>query len=276
VPQGAAPGDNPVSFTATSTNDPNVYDTVSTTVTVNLVAQIALDPDRQGTVTSPGTIQYTHTLKNLSNTDATCNVSGNGGSYGWTYQYSTDGTNWGSNLSNVPVARNGGTQTIYVRVIVPAGEPIGRVDVNTVTATCQVGTATASDTATETTTVVGGELRLEKQVDKATTYPGEVLTYTVVATNIGTGDLKKVIITDPLPTYTDFVSVSATAQGFPAAATVLYSVDGTTWSTTAPTSLPAGGAIYVAVDTNGDGTITDADIMPPAASITITFKVKVQ
>lgn len=227
-------------------------------------------------MTSPGTIQYTHTITNHSNAPASCDISGNGGAYGWTYQYSTDGTTWYGALGNVYVAPNGGTATIYVRVTVPAGQPIGRVDVNTVTATCQVGSTTATDTATETTTIVGGELRLEKQVDKATAYPGETLTYTVIATNIGTGNLTQVIVTDPLPAYTNFVSVSATISGFPTGAQVLYSTNGTTWSTTAPTSLPAGGSIYVAVDTNSDNTITSADIMPPGASITITFRVQVQ
>jgi len=105
---------------------------------VNLVAQVTLDPDRSGTVTSPGTIQYTHTLTNNSNTPLYCYVVGNGGSYGWTYQYSTDGTNWYSALGNLFVDANGGTQTIYVRVLVPAGEPIGRTDVNTVQARCFV------------------------------------------------------------------------------------------------------------------------------------------
>ncbi|WP_038056889.1 NEW3 domain-containing protein [Thermus amyloliquefaciens] len=276
VPQGAAPGTQNVSFTATSTSDPNISDTVSSTVTVNLVAQVALDPDRQGTVTSPGTLVYTHTLINNSNAPATCTISGSGGAYGWVYQYSTDGANWSSSLNNVNVGPNGGTATIYVRVQVPAGEPIGRVDVNTVSASCAVGAGSASDSATETTTVVGGELRLEKTVDKATAYPGETLTYTITATNIGTGDLKKVIVTDPLPAYTDFVSASATISGFPAGAKVLYSTDGTTWSPTPPTSLPAGGSLYVAVDTNGDNTITDADVMPPAASIVITFQVQVR
>ncbi|MFN3368128.1 MAG: NEW3 domain-containing protein, partial [Thermus sp.] len=142
VPQGATPGDNPVTFTATSTTAPGVYDQVTSTVSVNLVAQVTLEPDRQGTVTSPGTIQYTHTLLNNSNAPAYCDISGTGGAYGWTYQYSTDGTNWYSALGDVYVAPNGGTTTIYVRVIVPAGEPIGRVDVNTVTANCDVTTGT--------------------------------------------------------------------------------------------------------------------------------------
>lgn len=282
VPAGTAPGANPVSFTATSTTVGTVSDTISTTVDVNLLAQVRLDPDRSGTVTSPGTITYTHTLLNNSNAAAYCDISGDGGSHGWTYQYSTDGMSWYGALADVYAAPNGGTQTIYVRVLVPAGEPVGRVDVNTVTARCDVTTGSpdntyeATDTATETTTIVGGELRLQKSVDKATAYPGDTLTYTIVAENIGTGDLKKVIVADPVPSYTTFVSVSATATGFSGTYTVLYSTDGTTWSTTAPTSVPTGGTVYVGVDTNGDNAITDADLMPPAARITITLQVQVQ
>jgi uncharacterized repeat protein (TIGR01451 family) len=265
-----------VSFTATSTTVPTVTDTITTTVTVNTIAQVTLDPDRSGTVTSPGTIQYTHTLTNNSNTSATCTISGNGGSYGWTYQYSLDGSTWSASLSGVPVGANGGSQTIYVRVLVPAGEPIGRTDVNTVTANCTVGAFTATATATETTTVVGGELRLQKSVDKANASPGETLTYTIVAENIGTGNLTNVKISDPIPAYTTFVSVSATATGFSGSYTVLYSTNGTTWSTTPPASVPTGGTVYVGVDTDGDGNITNADTMPPGAKITITLEVQVQ
>lgn len=282
VPAGAAPGANSVSFTAKSTTLANVADTVTSQVNVNLVAQVTLDPDRSGTVTSPGTIVYTHTLLNNSNARAYCDVSGSGGAYGWTYQYSTDGTNWSPNLQDVQVAPNGGTATLYVRVIVPAGEPVGRVDTNTVTARCDVTTGQpdntyeATDAATETTTIVGGELRLTKQVDKTSAKPGENLTYTIVAENIGTGNLTKVIVSDPIPAYTTFVSVSAQITGFAQGAQVLYSTDGTTWSATPPTSVPTGGAVYVGVDTNGDNAITNADVMPPAAKITITLMVTVQ
>lgn len=175
-----------------------------------------------------------------------------------------------------------------MRVLTPAGQPIGRTDVNTLTATCTVGSATASDSVTETTTVVGGDLRLTKtgvsyvgtsstvrDANAATALPGDVIEYTVVASNIGTGNLSQVVVTDPLPSYTSFVSVSATISGF-SGGTVLYSTNGTTWSTTAPTSLSAGSSIYVAVDTNGDSTISSADLMPPSATITIIFRVQVQ
>jgi uncharacterized repeat protein (TIGR01451 family) len=294
----AAPVSVGFNFAAQSTASASEgLDWVYAQIDVNLVAQVTLDPDRSGTVTSPGTIQYTHTLTNNSNTPLYCYVGGNGGSYGWTYQYSTDGTSWFGALGNVFVGANGGTQTIYVRVLVPAGEPIGRTDVNTVQARCFVTypadpLATppdAQDTATETTTIVGGELRVTKSAKTyvgtsttvrdaagATAFPGDVIEYTIEAENIGTGNLTNVKISDPIPAYTTFVSVSATATGFGGSYTVLYSTDGTTWSATPPASVPTGGVVYVGVDTNGDGNITDDDIMPPAAKITIILKVQVQ
>ncbi len=294
VPAGAAPvdatpvtGDN-VQFTVTSTTLGSVSDTIRGAVDVNLVAQISLEPPRTGTITTPGTLTYTHTLVNNSNQGGVCSVAGDGGSFGWTYQYSLDGSTWSASLSGVSVAANGGSQTLYVRVLTPAGQPIGRTDVNTLTATCTVGSATASDSVTETTTVVGGDLRLTKtgvsyvgtsstvrDANAATALPGDAIEYTVVASNIGTGNLSQVVITDPLPSYTSFVSVSATISGF-SGGTVLYSTNGTTWSATAPTSLSAGSSIYVAVDTNGDSTISSADLMPPSATITIVFRVQVQ
>jgi uncharacterized repeat protein (TIGR01451 family) len=288
----AAPVSVGFNFAAQSTASASEgLDWVYAQIDVNLVAQITLDPDRSSTVTSPGTIQYTHTLTNNSNTSATCTITASGGSYGWTYQYSENGSTWITSPSplSVPPLASGDSQTIYVRVLVPAGEPIGRTDVNTVTATCAVGSATATDTATETTTVVGGELRVTKSAvsyvgntstvrdaNGANAFPGDVIEYTIVAENIGTGNLTNVRISDPIPAYTTFVSVSASATGFPTGSRILYSTDGTTWSATAPTSVPTGGVVYVAVDTNGDGTITDADTMPPGARITITLRVQVQ
>lgn len=266
-------------------------DEAYTYIDVNLVAQIQLEPHRSGTVTSPGTIQYTHTLTNLSNADASnCSVTGTGGSHGFTYQYSLDGSTWSSSLSGISLP-SGSSQTVYVRVNVPAGVAVGTSDTNTLTASCDVGSTptTVSDSATETTTIVGGELQLQKSAvtyvgstttvrspDGSQAYPGDEIEYTITASNIGTGDLQAVKVSDPLPGYTDFVSVSASASGFSGTVTVLYSTDGSTWSSTAPTSLSPGSSIYVGVDTNGDGTIDNNDTMPSGATLTVTFRVQVQ
>jgi len=174
-----------------------------------------------------------------------------------------------------------------VRVIVPAGEPINRSEAANLTATATYASGAPTASVTDTTTIVGGDLRLSKSavsyVGSTTTvrsnngaqaFPGDQIVYTVVAENIGTANLTKVVLTDPVPAYTTFVSVSA-ATTIPGG-TVLYSTDGTTWSPTAPTSLPAGGSIYVGVDTNSDTNITAADTMPPASKITLTLRVQVQ
>ena len=270
VPDGQAPGSENVTITATSNANTSVSDNITTTINVNSVVSLDFTPDRNGTVTSPGTIVYTHTLTNNGNTSATVSFSVTGSTHStWTYQISTDGGNSWSSSPSLSLGA-GDSQVIKVRVIVPDGEPIGAVDTVTVTATA--GSVDAS--VTDTTTVVGGDLRLEKQVDRTAAEPGQDLTYTITATNIGTADLKQVIISDPLPSYTSFVSVSASTT-IPGG-TVLYSTDGVNWSSSAPTSLNAGDAIYVGVDTDGDNDISDTDLMPPGKSITITFVVRVQ
>ncbi len=268
----AGTSDDNVSITATSEADSTKTDTITTDVEVNTVYALDFTPDRSGTVTSPGTIEYTHTVTNNGNTSVDVSFSISGSTHDtWTYQISTDGGATWTDVDSGSVSglAAGASQEITIRVSVPDGEAIGAVDVVTITATA----GTASPSVTDTTTVVGGDLRLEKNVDVTEAKPGDTITYTVTASNIGTADLTKVIVTDPLPSYTTFVSVSASADF---SGTVMYSTDGSSWSTTAPTSLSAGQSIYVAVDTSGDGNITDADIMPPGATITITFKVQVQ
>ncbi|RIH82470.1 DUF11 domain-containing protein [Calidithermus roseus] len=290
VPAGAAPGSNPVSITATSTTVASVQDSISTTITVNEVRALLFDPDRAGTVTTPGTIVYTHNLVNNGNASASVSIPAFTSAYGWTYQFSTDGgATWSSSVAGLSVPAGGTPVVVQVRVIVPAGEPVGRSEAATLSATATYPSGnTASDTATDTTTVVSGELRLQKSgvsyvgnaettvrsATAATAYPGDRIVYTINAKNIGTANLSYVRVSDPLPAYTNFVSVSASVSGV--SGSVLYSTDGSTWSATAPSSLSAGGVIYVGVDTNGDSTITAADILPPSAEIVITLKVVVQ
>ncbi len=274
VPAGTVPGANGLSFTAVSDTLTTVTDSVSTTVTVNEVSSILFNPDRSGTVASPGAIDYSHTLVNSGSATATVSIPAFASAQGWTYQYSTDGgATFGSSISGLSIPALGSVSVI-VRVIVPSGEADGGSEAATITATASYpGGGAAFDSVVDTTTVEIGELRLTKSVDNAAAVPGDTLTYTVQAQNIGTGQLSEIKLSDPLPAFTDFVSVSAVTS---MTGTVLYSTDGLTWSASAPTSLPSGGVIYVGVSTNGDTDITSADLMPPAATITVTFVVEVQ
>jgi len=286
------PGDDNVVITATSNADPAISDTITTDVAVNPVADLRFTPDRNGTVTSPGTIVYTHTVSNLGNEAASVTFAESGSTHpGWAYQISTDGgATWTDVASAAPINLTpGSSQQVQVRVIVPDGEPIGAIDTNQITANANYPTATDdSASVTDTTTVVGGDLRIEKRgetcadaacatvtsADASQAKPGEYIRYTVTASNIGTADLKKVIVSDPLPGYTDFVSVSASTSV--AGAQPLFSTDGTNWSTTPPATLATGQAVFVGLDSNGDGAIDENDLLAPGESLTLVFTVQVQ
>ena len=301
VPEGQAPinldghpgsADDNIKITATSNADPNKKDTISTDLEVNPVAELAFTPDRSGTVTSPGTIVYTHTLKNEGNEPANVTFEVTGTTHPtWTYQISTDGgTTWKSpDDASITGLAAGASQEVQVRVIVPDGEPIGAVDQVQVVAEGTFNSGgTASASVTDTTTVVGGELRLEKSArtcedaacntvldsSGAEAKPSDYIEYKIVATNIGTADLEQVIVSDPLPSYTEFVRVSATTT-IPSGQ-VVYSTDGSSWQSTAPSTLATGQSIFVAVDTTNDGNITRDDHMPPGTKIEITFVVRVK
>jgi uncharacterized repeat protein (TIGR01451 family) len=70
---------------------------------------------------------------------------------------------------------------------------------------------TADNTSTSDLTVsesIGADIRLTKSADPATAAPGSTITYTVTATNIGSEIAGNVVITDPIPAQTTFVSVA--------------------------------------------------------------------
>jgi len=279
IPEDQPPGTLNTTITAKSSADPDVEDTMKAPIEVQVKEDVVFSPDRSGTVTSPGTIVYDHTLQNNSNVQAFCDIVPGTSQYGWTYQVSTDGNNWSDRLDDVSLAP-GESTPVYVRVLVPDGEPINRTEAMEIKALCDVDGDGQADndyevtkSVTDTTTVVGGELRLQKEVDKTEAKPGDVLTYTIVATNIGTDDLSKVVIVDPLPAHTEFVSLSATTTVD--GAQILYSKDGQNWQTD-PVAPETGESIYVGLDSNKDGKITEDDKLPPSESITIVFKVKVQ
>ena len=286
VPAGAAPASYAVTTTATSQNDPNISDSITDTVTVGLAQDFTFVADQSAATSATVPVVYTHTITNNSNDAASVDVSFSGGTTGWTYAYSLDGTA-GSYSAALPtgllVAANGGTQQLYVRVTPDTGAAQGDVDTFTLTATPTYGSGPGTAASVTDTTIIDqqyfGQLELVKTVsvnsgvatDAPTqAEPGDTLTYTVTATNTGSGELGNVKVTDPLPANTTFVSVSASAGGDLAGQTVLYSTDGTTWSQTPPTpgTFPANGSIYVGVSTNGDNTISAADSFPGSGAAT--------
>lgn len=65
------------------------------------------------------------------------------------------------------------------------------------------------------TQLVAPELSVIKSADRAAADLGETITYSVTVTNTGNVDAEDVVLTDPVPNGTNFVSGSVTVDGFP-------------------------------------------------------------
>ncbi|MFQ6059402.1 MAG: S8 family serine peptidase, partial [Anaerolineae bacterium] len=114
---------------------------------------------------------------------------------------------------------------------------------------------------------------LNKEVDKETALSGEVLTYTLTLTNIGSVDLPGVSLTDPIPEHTSYMSDSVTGG-----ATYDPVLDRIQWSGTLPAlsqmtftfqaridSPLAGGTVI-----SNTATFDDGQGHTPQASVTTT------
>ena len=137
------------------------------------------------------------------------------------------------------------TANIIARVEVPPSANPGDTATVSLTATSQYDN-TVSDTDSSNITLVNDALiNASKSADKHNAQPGDTITFTIRIQNVGTREAKSktytidgnpkdgILIKDAIPTGTTFVNGSATGQ--PSSGTVVYSTDGTTWSTTPTT-----------------------------------------
>lgn len=116
----------------------------------------------------------------------------------------------------------GETATFTIVVNVSSNVASGAILTNTATASsATVDNNPANDTATATTTVQRqADLMVTKTTTAQTAIPGGNLTYTITVKNNGPSDSANVVVTDPVPLNTTFVSAAVTS--------------GTGWTITAP------------------------------------------
>ena len=228
VPAGTVPGVNNTTFRATSTNNPATFDEIVNTVTVLQAASVDIAPIRTGTGSAGGTVRYQHTVTNTGNVGDTF-ILGAVSSNGWSYAY--------FDLANNPIAAvtlaAGASQDIVVQISIPGGVPLGTVETGTVSVT---GSGTgATDSITDVTTIVAGNLVLAKSVNPVgAQLPGTELTYRTDYSNVGTADLTAIVVYDEIPTWTQYrvgsASTGTLAPGI-TVITIAFSNDGgATWA----------------------------------------------
>lgn len=285
VAAGSPAGSSPVSFTATSTTESTRTSTIADTLQANAVLSGSFSPNGAQSTVAGGSVTYTHTLTNTSNASVTANFAAYTSAAGLTYLYSLDNTTFTPTL-NVNVAAGANTP-VYVKVSVPAGFSGGVTETATITANLSSSLApnpTLALSATDATTVQSVTSSVVKSAalctdatcttssplaNNAQVSPGDVVRYTVVATNSGTGTLFGSYLTDSVPANTVLVSVGGSAG-------VLYSVDdGASWNASAPAALPMN-RFWVGFNSDGNTTINANDALAPNASFTLILTVRVK
>lgn len=244
IPAGYDAGTVQVYFRALSPTS-TVSDRLHDAVTVNAVRSVSLTPNGTGQTYPGGSYVYTHTLTNNGNVTEGSTFStlspalANGGS-GWTstLYYDTNGNGTldaadvlvGSTLNLPSGLAKGASITLFNKVIAPSGAVAGTVNVTTITVSTANGSYTttvpAATVATDSTTVIAGNLTLikEQALDVScngsgnawtqgnlNAKPGECVMYRITVTNVGAADATNVIVSDATPAYTTISTAAATA-----------------------------------------------------------------
>lgn len=277
-------------------------------VTVNTVRSLTINPNGTGQVYPGGSVVYPVSIRNTGNVlEGDGAISTTSLALGDTVTGFTSVVYWDKNNNGVldptdPIitslaALTGGSNgastvagldpgeaaTLFVKVYAPSGATVGTVDTATLTATT-TGTinsvaAPAAAIATDTTTVISGNLVLTKFQSltapdatgaapwvtttlTAGATPGATIYYKIVLTNNGTANATSVVVTDPTPAFT------------------LYSKGDNTTTPPGKGVMTTDGTTFTAVTTPTDGTTgtiqANVGTLTPGQSATVYFCVKIR
>jgi uncharacterized repeat protein (TIGR01451 family) len=257
-------------------------DSIYNAVTVSIVHSVTFVPNNSGQVYPGGSVVYNHTIKNNGNVTETITFAGSfvsDSQSGWASILFQDVSPFNGTLdasdtavttaTSLTLAPGATSVVLFAKVTAPPAAAIGAVDVTTLTATYAGGTLTA--VATDTSTVIAGDLRLSKvQAPDATcggtagTYStstitaksGTCLFYQITATNQGTAAVTSVVVSDATPSNTTYL--------------------GSKYAPTCGVVLPATCSLSLPTGDGSTGTVTATiPSLNPGASAIVTFEVKI-
>jgi uncharacterized repeat protein (TIGR01451 family) len=253
VPAGYVAGTNDVYFRILSPTS-SATDTIHDAVTVNAVRSISLTPNGAGQTYPGGSYVYSHTLTNTGNvtegngTVSTLATSSVNNQSGWTSTLYYDANGNGTlDATDPQITGNlnavtgltaglapGQSITVFSKVIAPSGAVAGAVNGTTITITTTNGsyvtTVPAPAVASDSTTVIAGNLTLNKAQaldltcagpNGGTVYsaanlsakPGQCVLYQITVTNVGSANATSVVVSDATPSYTTLSTTPATTVG---------------------------------------------------------------
>ena len=161
---------------------------------------------------------------------------------------------------------------------------------NTASDSYATRSATAS-TASDQVTIISGNAVVTKTGDNCGTdatcatpvlnttagKPGDYVRYTITVKNAGTSALKGPLLHDALNTYLTFVKVTAITSQTGVGVNLVYSTDGATFTSAAPTTLGTSNTVYVGQDTAGNtGKPGSTDTLNVNETITVTVLTRIQ
>ncbi len=252
-------------------NADNAQPTAASAVTtVNSHPVMTLTKQADNEQVSPGaTVNYTLSYANTGNDQATAlvltdtlaaNTSFVSASNGGSYEAGSNTVTW--NLGDL-AAGAAGTVTVTVTVASPL--PDGTPLINSATANAD----NAQPVSASVTVQVNSQpvLTLTKSVDQPTSAPGQTLNFTISYGNTGDDSAFDVVLVDPLPPGTTFVSASAGGSHDPATGTVTWTLGtlaagasgSVTVSVQLPTPMPDGSVVV------NNATVSAANGVPATA-----------
>ena len=249
-------------------------DTKLDAVTVNTLRNIQMTSDNTGQVFPGGSVVYTHIVTNNGNVvegsaSGEITFTGVNTAPGFSTVIYIDTNNDGSldvgdqaitatnfqTLTTAGAVGNGvsglspaESVRIFVKVLAPASATPGTTDAATITAvvTGVINVAApASPVNTDTTNVIGGQIRLDKTqsldadcngtsdsgtfaVGNISALPGACIMYRIVATNEGVSQVTGIVISDATPAFTKLAVTPSPAPAIVFPVTVPVTTGGTT------------------------------------------------